>query len=861
MKNNRISLMTAGASTVIFLALLFTIFSIYSSSYIAYQAKVMYEHPYPVKNATEVMRTRLSEMKLYFPSLLAANYNNSDEIIQLLKLRDKRQDNSLEIISRLYLGSQNDVVELTNALKKVRQARIRAVEACSGNDSLEEIIAYVEREVNPYSNAVDNVLIRIGDTVNKRVRFIGETAQQTQATSTIGAIVLCALIIALVIFTNINERKKNQAIAYRERLFDLVANNIDDVFFIYNFPDKRTEYVSENSMRILDIDKSYFYNDTLYIKNYLDPDSKELLDSLLLNGSLLNNAECDLKYKKDNLSLSLKIRIYPILNGNKIQRYIAVLSDQTKIIEHQKTLSDALISAQNANNAKRNFLSRMSHEIRTPMNTIIGMTSIAFKHIDDLSYVENCLKKITYSSGHLLALINDILDMSKIEDNKLSITNELFDLRKLVESVTTIIYPQTADKKQNFEVTVSGLIDEKLIGDSLRVNQILINLLSNAVKFTPQSGQIRLEIIKLRENNNQVYLRFVVRDTGIGMSEEFLGRLYSPFEQADNSIAQKYGGSGLGMSITKNLVSLMNGTISVSSKEGSGTEFVVELPFELSEHKKTQSQEFNHLNVLIVDDDKNTCEHATIVMEQIGLHASWVCSGREAITSVKNAHDMGKDFDVCFIDWCMPEMDGIETTRNIRNIIGTETLIIIISAFDWSDIESEAREAGANAFISKPLFASSISTALNTVSWSKHAVVTNETSDNMLYNFNGKKILLAEDNIINQEIAIILLNDVGIVVECAENGEEALQMFEKSKEGEYSMILMDIQMPKMNGYEAARAIRKSMHKVAKTIPIIAMTANAFNDDVTAALESGMNGHISKPIDVDILYSTVASYIV
>lgn len=551
--------------------------------------------------------------------------------------------------------------------------------------------------------------------------------------------------------------------------------------------------------------------------------------------------------------------MYPIWSGGKLQRYIAVFSDQTEFIARQQALKDALTNAQNANTAKRNFLSRMSHEIRTPMNAIIGMTAIALYHMNQRERVEACLRKITYSSKHLLTLINDVLDMSKIEDGKLSVSREVFDFRRLVESLKDIVQTQTQERGQDFAVLLYGSVPEFLIGDALRVQQILLNLLSNATKFTPPGGKVQFEVRQLRTAAGRAHLRFVVRDTGIGMSSAFLARLYRPFEQADSTIAQKYGGTGLGMSITKNLVSMLDGTIAVESEEGKGTQFTVEMAFELPEKARKSSQPvLEALRVLVADDDRDSCEHTSLLLAQMGVQAHWVLTGAEAVDCVVSAHEKGDDYDVCFIDWKMPDMDGVETTRRIRRHVGPDTLIIIISAYDWSQIEEPAREAGANAFISKPFFASSLYDTLLSVTHGSNAYEETAAADRK-YNFSGKKILLAEDNALNREIAVELLQMTEAAVDCAENGKQALDLFLRSETAEYAIILMDIQMPLMDGHAAARAIRASAHPQAKTVPIFAMTANAFSDDISAAFAAGMNGHIAKPIDIDVLYRTIAPY--
>lgn len=615
---------------------------------------------------------------------------------------------------------------------------------------------------------------------------------------------------------------------------------------------------SENSNMDRQAVQKYFDKEIEPIRVKTDIAIQKVIDSadrrvLIIQESTDEKAEAAIFYAVVIGLLMIVIVIYAYKLRNEY-----LINDELK--RQQKILQDALLVAQKANDAKRDFLSRMSHEIRTPMNAIIGMSAVAFNYLDDKKRTADCLSKITFSSKHLLMLLNDVLDMSKIENGKLNIRQELFDLKNLVTSLADINYGLATAKGLAFEIVISGFKDELLLGDSMRVNQILLNLLSNAIKFTPKGGSVRLEIRMLRSASDKIWLRFIVKDSGIGMKKEFLEHLYEPFEQADNGIARKYDGTGLGMAITKNLVAIMDGTIEVESQEGAGTTFMVDLPFGVSKVDKKTAAEMEEMRVLVVDDDNDTCEHAAVLLKGMGVNVDWALNGFEAIEKVRSAcEDDGRCYDVCFIDWCMPELDGIETARRMRRYVGPDVLIIIISAYDWSGIEEQAKAAGVNAFIAKPFFASNLYNTLLTVS-RKPELGFSAVGNKETYDFGGKKVLLVEDNELNMEIASELLKFVNLQVEHAENGKVAVDIFRNSKEKEYALIFMDIQMPLMNGYDAARCIRSSEHPVAGTIPIIAMTANAFNDDVQAAFDAGMNGHLAKPIDVEVLYKTIARYI-
>lgn len=615
---------------------------------------------------------------------------------------------------------------------------------------------------------------------------------------------------------------------------------------------------SENSNMDRQAVQKYFDKEIEPIRVKTDIAIQKVIDSadrrvLIIQESTDEKAEAAIFYAVVIGLLMIVIVIYAYKLRNEY-----LINDELK--RQQKILQDALLVAQKANDAKRDFLSRMSHEIRTPMNAIIGMSAVAFNYLDDKKRTADCLSKITFSSKHLLMLLNDVLDMSKIENGKLNIRQELFDLKNLVTSLADINYGIATAKGLAFEIVISGFKDELLLGDSMRVNQILLNLLSNAIKFTPKGGSVRLEIRMLRSASDKIWLRFIVKDSGIGMKKEFLEHLYEPFEQADNGIARKYGGTGLGMAITKNFVAIMDGTIEVESQEGAGTTFMVDLPFGVSKVDKKTAAEMEEMRVLVVDDDNDTCEHAAVLLKGMGVNVDWALNGFEAIEKVRSAcEDDGRCYDVCFIDWCMPELDGIETARRMRRYVGPDVLIIIISAYDWSGIEEQAKAAGVNAFIAKPFFASNLYNTLLTVS-RKPELGFSAVGNKETYDFGGKKVLLVEDNELNMEIASELLKFVNLQVEHAENGKVAVDIFRNSKEKEYALIFMDIQMPLMNGYDAARCIRSSEHPAAGTIPIIAMTANAFNDDVQAAFDAGMNGHLAKPIDVEVLYKTIARYI-
>ena len=571
-----------------------------------------------------------------------------------------------------------------------------------------------------------------------------------------------------------------------------------------------------------------------------------------------------------NMYLQVNATCVDWQNGSPV--YLAIFIDitdvtelremQKKLTEQAEALKDALAVAEHANQAKTDFLSRMSHEIRTPMNAILGMTTIAAAYIDDQKRVEDCLEKIGYSSKHLMALINDVLDMSKISEGKVRIAQETFNLETVVESISSIIYPQADAKGLIFTVPLIDLSETVMIGDSLRLNQILLNLLSNALKFTPAGGTIRLEIRQLQRTEDRMRLRFTVSDTGTGMSGKFLDRLFVPFEQENLGAGQTLGGTGLGMPITKNLVTLMGGTITVKSEVGKGTVFTVELDFQTPPDKDRvipqKQHELESLKVLIADDDRDSCIHASLMLKKMGILSDWVLTGQECVNRIRESHQSGTDYDVCLADLKMPDIDGVEVARRVRAEVGPETTIIIITAYDWTNVEVRARGAGVDMFLTKPVFASTLYNALLSVTGIDRAVRV-PAEKNHRPELAGHHVLLAEDNDLNREIAVELLQMIGITVDWAENGRAALDKF-LSDGDTYDLILMDVQMPVMDGYQATAAIRSSGHERAGTIPIIAMTADAFHEDIVKAETAGMNGHLAKPIDPELLYETVAEYL-
>lgn len=559
-------------------------------------------------------------------------------------------------------------------------------------------------------------------------------------------------------------------------------------------------------------------------------------------------------------------RVQVFYLSRELKRVCMVRTDVTDVVRQEQRqkeeLAAALVAAEQANAAKSDFLSRMSHEIRTPMNAIIGMSTIAAQHIGDDEQVADCISKIGISSRFLLSLINDILDMSRIESGKMLLKNEKIPTEEFLRGINSICYSQAAAKGVDYECIADPVLDDYYVGDAMKLQQVLINILSNAIKFTREGGKVSFSAAQRKKTKNDAVLRFIVNDTGVGMSEEFLPHLFEPFSQESTGTTAVYGGTGLGLAISKNIVDMMDGKITVRSIKGIGTEFTVDVKLGISEEEKHRHSQkkhdynFSHLKTLVVDDDVAVCESAVSTLREMGVKAEWVDSGRKAVDLVADLKNRGQYFDMILVDWKMPDMDGIETARRIRAIVGPDVTIIIMTAYDWLSIETEAKLAGVNLLMSKPMFKSSLVSAFTRALGEKEE---RQQPQNMEFDFTGKRVLLVEDNQINTEVASLLLRDKGFEVDTAENGLRALERFSKSEPGYYDAILMDIRMPLMDGLTAANNIRHLSNADADTIPIIAMTANAFDDDIEKSKAAGMNAHLAKPVDPERLYQLLYDF--
>ena len=662
---------------------------------------------------------------------------------------------------------------------------------------------------------------------------------------------LAVLVILLIVRRNrATVRRKNTEILYRDELFRKLSLNVDDVFLMLDAKTSKTDYVSPNIGRLLGIPWKTVRQDVhalAELRPQNDPDrGKNFLEGL----SRGEQREWDAAYLHQE---TRELRWFHIIAmGSEVEgrtKYILVMSDRTADKQINQALSDAVAAAETANRAKSTFLSNMSHDIRTPMNAIIGFTTLALSNIDDKDRVKDYLAKTLASSNHLLSLINDVLDMSRIESGKIHLEEVEVNLSDVLHDLKTIVSGQIYAKQLELYMDATDVTDEDVYCDKTRLNQILLNLLSNAIKFTPAGGTVS---VRVRQLAGQVHgcgqYEFRIKDNGIGMSPEFAKKIFEPFERERTSTVSRIQGTGLGMAITKNIVDMMGGTIEVQTAQGKGSEFIICVPMRTQdEHRPVEKiTELEGLKALVVDDDFNTCDSVTKMLVKVGMRAEWTLSGKEAVLRARQSIEMSDVYHAYIIDWRLPDMNGIEVTRQIRSL-HDDTPIIILTAYDWSDIEVEAKAAGVTAFCSKPMFMSDLRETLMSALGQKLTDASQELLPEEDADFKDRHILLVEDNELNREIAQEILREYGFRVDTAENGAVAVEKIRTAVPGSYDLVLMDVQMPVMDGYTATRQIRALEDPALAGIPILAMTANAFDEDRRNAMESGMNGFLSKPI--------------
>lgn len=832
---------------VIVLMIVYLIVTLYNSERLAAQVEKMSSHPFEMVVAGGELKMCIAKMQVRVERLY--KHNTMDDVIYIRGILDELYEETDQVLKRLkhaYQGSDKEWDNLEDNLDEIKKQQNGFLLYVSADECFpqDQVIAYEEEKIEPlYQETTAMIDEMLEDADEGGLQYV-QNVEQLRVRVLVLSIILMVAMLAVFIFSQYIMWRQRKELQNRSTLFDSLSKSIDDAFVIRDAKSGEIVYRSLNMERVLGISPT---DETLY-QGLKSEDVDEIY-------RYIGDFELAASYKKlveytrpDGEKRWVLLRLYRVNNLDTPQ-VISFYSDRTNEEKQRIFLDAAMENADKANQAKGDFLARMSHEIRTPLNAIIGLVTLAIASIEDSAKVQDCLTKINFSSKHLLMLIDDILDMSQIESNKMKLQNEEFDIYQFINSFVVTIYSQAKAKNLEFKESITGFSEgSEYYGDSLRMGQILLNLVSNAIKFTPEGGSVFLKVEKLVTKKNLDIVRFEVTDTGIGMSEEVQERIFAPFEQADSSIAAKFGGTGLGMSITKNLVMLMDGKIYVNSKENEGTTFTVDIPL-LKKESETKIPDFENmgLNALVVDDEEEECRHAVRVLQEIKIQAEWVMHGAQAIERVISHHRGNRDYDICLIDWKMHDIDGIEVTRRIRAEVGYDVPIVMISAYDYMEIEEEARAAGVDGFLPKPLYRTAVYEEISRELKEREGrQIQGKAKQKLL---SGKKILLAEDNDINRDIAKELLELQGATVIACEDGKQALQAFQNSGIREYDAILLDIRMPVLDGYETAGRIRALNRKDAVIIPMIAVTAHAFSGDVTAALRAGMNAHVSKPLDI------------
>ena len=854
-RNRKVSSIS-GIALIVLLAgfLLFMIFSVRS---LLTRLEDIRNHPFQVMDAGGRLRNDVDNVRISSEQL---RHINTPEVVadvrEQIQVFYEDAETRLDIIEACYLGDPEEVSALRELMAQMQQEQDEFLDyAAAANRSEEEIVSYSTAHLEEVNEAFDQQLRGILDYAGDKFDYFYEQAKYTGLYSiTVSCIIFVAVVAVMLLYRHVmkwqTDRLKNQ-----NQLFDLLSRTIDHVFMINELDHPEKNFISENAERILGFEPNPEKISPAMLFEYMDEGDREMVrDVFNTTGETYWNAIFHYRNPALPEEKIFALQTYRIDTEGR-EQFISVLTDETELVRNQKELERAVVQAEQANRAKSEFLSRMSHEIRTPMNGIIGMVMLAQQNINDREKVADCLRKITVSSRHLLSLINDVLDMSKIESGRMEINLANFDFRAMMESLNETICGQAHGRGIEFEVVFVGDIDETLKGDSLRVNQILMNLLSNALKFTPRGGRVTLRVTKGRQTEEGIWLKFDVTDTGCGIAPENYGKIFQAFEQENSSVSQTYGGTGLGLSISKRFTEMMGGRISVSSKLGKGTTFTVALPFGCVE-KQQERRNFAGLRALVADDDPDAVAHCGLLLKKLGVQVDTTDNGYEAAAKAEQAQMAGTPYDLCLIDWKMPFIDGVETIRRIRRgAAGRRPAAVLMTAYDSTEIKEESCRAGAWSIITKPLFESSLADLLAEICGQE----TERTGDSQpVGDFRGRRFLVVEDNELNREIAVGLLEATGAAIETAENGREAVDKFAASLPGYYDLILMDVQMPVMDGHEATRTIRALDRRDAGEIPILAMTANAFSEDVEKSLASGMNGHISKPIDLQEVFEKITA---
>ena len=800
-------------------------------------------------------RSEVSEafsLSFYNDQGLAYVVNQDGDILlrSIGMISDRLYENIFDIVTDIY-GQQADIDNFKEALG----ARETGNMIFSG-DRGAYVYTYVPVESVEGWSLVSIVPVKAITAETTEILQDSQTALGFLAL----VLIICAVLILLIWRTHKDIEIKDREVEYQTQLFNIfttyLSRNTNDMYMLMDHETEEVEYVSPNVRRVLGVEPENVLDALEASDQKIDPEGAEVYYEqvrALTPGEAVKPRSVErINLETGERKCFLENAYCTVVQGRN--KRVVYISDRTKERNAQNSLAEALQMAQAANDAKSAFLSNVSHDIRTPMNAIIGFLALMRDEADNPGMVREYAQRIDAASQHLLGLINDVLDMNKIESGGTTLSISEMNLAEIIEEINTIIRPQTKAKNQTFDIFVSHLNYEHLLGDKLRINQILINLLSNAVKYTPENGNICLRVDELpRVVSNYSRIRFTVSDNGLGMSGDYLKVIFDPFTREETKITHEIQGTGLGMAITKSLVDLMGGTIHVESELGKGSTFIVELELCIQEQDSDHGFWNDHrvAKMIVADDDEEVCLNIVKAMSKAGVETDYSTDGETAVQMMRSAREAGQPYDLILLDWMMPTLNGLETARLIRKNYPERIPILLLTAYDWSEIEQEAIEIGVNHFMPKPFFVSRFKEAIRKVMGSLQA-----EKDNRSNVVQGKHILVVDDIEVNRIILVKVLKTLNASCDIAGNGQEAVEKFEASRPGEYDLILMDVQMPVMDGYTATRTIRGSGHPSAKEVPIIAMTANAFVDDVRDAIESGMDAHIAKPVQVDTLKATI-----
>lgn len=843
----------------------FTGLTIVNTDNLATYTSEIYNSPYTANNAAWLMRARIMSERNAMLNLLSGEDRQpaqAEMLRQMFAMRDT-QAQLEQTLREQYQGDPETVEKLVGEFHTLQGIHDEFI-ALIRQGKREEAEDLLYQKASPIYRRIEALGAEISDfsqrSIDGYVMKAQELNRRTNQMSIVWGSFLIGLTVLLLVISVRTISRRNADIFHNNMLFSIIAENVDDVFMVYDCVNESVEYLSENAERILGLPMEAFKRNIWIARAYLDDDTfKRIAQSFDREGS---REICEYEFvmtdPKTGHEKELVSKRYPIMENGRIVKYVFVTSDLTETKRAQSMMRAALERAEDANAAKREFLSRMSHEIRTPMNAMSGTLRTLEYHLDDPEKAKEYIGKIDMSMKHLLELIGDILDMSKIESGKMKLDIREFSLNTMLGDIAAIMQPKAEENKQFFDVVMKNVTCDALKGDELRIRQVLLNFLSNALKFTPERGKIRMTIEEKQQKGDRVYLRFEVKDTGIGIKEEFLERIFEPFEQEEASTYRKYGGTGLGMPLSKALVESMGGEIEVESVPDMGSIFSFSLWLERTDAEGISIRipdRIKNMNVLIVEDDKEMRGHLELLCSQLGIKPTAVSSG---VAAARTVRESGKRFDLCLIDLYMPDVDGIRTAEWIRSEAGDGVYIALMSAYDYKRVEREALNAGVNDFLAKPVMQADIYRILQRLGGEGNADDKKEEEES--FDFTGKRLLVAEDNELNMEIAKEIFERAGFEVDCACNGKEAVEKFEASPNGYYDAILMDIHMPVMNGYEAARTIRALEREDAPAVIILAMTANAFYEDAQEAVKNGMNEHFAKPIDPEAIFASLKKFL-